>query len=478
MVHLLPEGSRSRPSESCTLGQLQDEAATRSNDDQALGDRIDTNADNITSVEGISNANRQALAGLAAIPTQTSADEQGLKGRAGTLYWEEINEVPDTPGTTSGIGHVLTVNGENDRDYHWGSLDDIAVFSELETEVNSAVRSLADIDTRLNNLGDLQSVTVATDTSYQGTLNSQLGSAKPLILVISADIRGTRGGAAYTWPSGQVLYFGPTSDSAEALFIIGQGGGTTDLSAYRTASAQDTVTGNQITTALEPYRTRDNQDLVIVAQVAEQYSNLTPRYLDVEPGVYQRQAVAAQQFHVTIHGYPTDALPDVNNIRVLISGQVVHTEQWTARAHSRVIDFEVSTTESQNVLRNLRTATTVNVQVQFQQGGTLVENSPIRQIPVATGGLDLPAVILQAATNGCDTCGVTTVRLPLSYTTYNNSYLAVWDINNDVILEFEIHTSVLAAQTAEKSLVFGTWNPTTRIITASAGYRIIFADLE
>ena len=176
------------------------------------------------------------------------------------------------------------------------------MFSELETEVNSAVRSLADIDTRLNNLGDLQSVEVETATSYNNTLANQLGSPRPLILVIGADISGTRSGATFSWSNGQVLYFGPTSDSAEALFIIGQGGGSGDLSAYRTAAAQDTVTGNQITTALEPYRTRDNQDLVIVAQIAEQYANLTPRYLDVEPGVYQRQDASAQQFHVTIHG--------------------------------------------------------------------------------------------------------------------------------------------------------------------------------
>ena len=34
-------------------------------------------------------------------------------------YWEGINEVPDTPGTSTGIGHVLTVTGENDGDYTW-----------------------------------------------------------------------------------------------------------------------------------------------------------------------------------------------------------------------------------------------------------------------------------------------------------------------------------------------------------------------
>ena len=158
-------------------------------------------------------------------------------------------------------------------------------------------------------------------------------------------------------------------------------GGSTDLSAYRTAAAQDTVTTNAITTALEPYRTADNQDLVIVPQIAEQYSNLTPRYLDVEPGTFVRQMATSQNFHVTLHGYPLDALPDVDNIRVLIQGQPAHSAQWTARANSRVIDFVVDTTESANIIRNLRGAATVNVQVEFRDGGSAVENSPIRQIP-------------------------------------------------------------------------------------------------
>ena len=34
-------------------------------------------------------------------------------------FWDVPNEVPDTPGDSTGVGHVLTVTGENDRDYAW-----------------------------------------------------------------------------------------------------------------------------------------------------------------------------------------------------------------------------------------------------------------------------------------------------------------------------------------------------------------------
>ena len=60
-----------------------------------------------------------------ALPVATlSSDEQVLKGRAGDAYWEVANEVPDTPGDASAIGHVLTVSGENDQDYRWQELPD------------------------------------------------------------------------------------------------------------------------------------------------------------------------------------------------------------------------------------------------------------------------------------------------------------------------------------------------------------------
>ena len=52
----------------------------------------------------------------------------------------------------------------------------------------------------------MQSVTVSTAASYQSTLNSQQGSANPLLLVIDTAISGTRGGSAYSYDAGDVVY--------------------------------------------------------------------------------------------------------------------------------------------------------------------------------------------------------------------------------------------------------------------------------
>ena len=53
------------------------------------------------------------------LPPHDQINREFLAGSRGVVSFEPINEVPDTPGTSTGIGHVLTVRGENDQDYHW-----------------------------------------------------------------------------------------------------------------------------------------------------------------------------------------------------------------------------------------------------------------------------------------------------------------------------------------------------------------------
>ena len=53
------------------------------------------------------------------LPEYEQEATQGLFSRAGALFWRLVNEVPDTPGTDSAFGHVLTVTGNNDQDYAW-----------------------------------------------------------------------------------------------------------------------------------------------------------------------------------------------------------------------------------------------------------------------------------------------------------------------------------------------------------------------
>ena len=101
---------------------------------------------------------------------------------------------------------------------------------ELQTEASTLAQSIAGEGTSREAGDDLQSVTVSSASSYQSTLNSQQGSPKPLLLVISAAISGSRDSTPYSYDAGDVLYVPPVSETPEYLFTLPQpssGGGQT-----------------------------------------------------------------------------------------------------------------------------------------------------------------------------------------------------------------------------------------------------------
>ena len=96
------------------------------------------------------------------LPSYLQSDEQVLHSRAGSLYWDPINEVP-IAGT---VGHVLTKTGENDDEYAFraptgGSgggdtsgldsriTDNANNIAELERERTTDRRSIADNEGRI-----------------------------------------------------------------------------------------------------------------------------------------------------------------------------------------------------------------------------------------------------------------------------------------------------------------------------------------
>lgn len=58
------------------------------------------------------------------LPEHDQQETRGLFSRAGALFWSVVNQVPNAPGSAASIGRVLTVTGENDRDYAWRSITD------------------------------------------------------------------------------------------------------------------------------------------------------------------------------------------------------------------------------------------------------------------------------------------------------------------------------------------------------------------
>ena len=204
------------------------------------------------------------------LPSYTQATEQGLKSRAGNLYWELINEVPDTPGTTSSIGHSLRVTGENDQDYAWGETVDSTARSDIESvnakadatrlglagledelpdppvpdhestaktyglriPATSGRSQWIDVGTTLSTLTTamqgavrLSSVEVGTDAEYQAALRAQSSNNTPIILHVTADISGTYNRVAYSHDEGDIFWVRPNDDTLIHLFTLPEGGG-------------------------------------------------------------------------------------------------------------------------------------------------------------------------------------------------------------------------------------------------------------
>ena len=138
------------------------------------------------------------------LPEYLQSDEEVLHSRAGSLYWDPINEVP-IAGT---VGHVLTKTGENDDEYAFraptggggggdtSGLDarittNAGDISELQTEVATASRSIADnegrittAETDINNLEAEDSTlaaSIATNTTATQTNAGNIATNSNLI---------------------------------------------------------------------------------------------------------------------------------------------------------------------------------------------------------------------------------------------------------------------------------------------------------
>ena len=321
------------------------------------------------------------------LPTYNQSTEEVLHSRAGTLYWDPINEVP----IAGAENHVLTKTGSGDTAYAFRSVEAIPVIAEIETRGTTNASSIADLNTRLNNVEDLQSVTVSTSGSYQTTLNSQVGSAKPLLLVVDTAISGNRGGSSYSWPAGSVIYFPPTSDSAEALFTLPQatGGGSGGLNQSQVdARVQAGVldwaeTGNsdalpvakipnlnadKITSGTVP----DNRipssiarDTEVTTAISTAVDPLTARVEDIERDAliepdYWLSTPDARTFVVHIHAA---AVPrDANRIRLTLAGSPFIVNLV---AGDTDYSFNVTAVAARNTTSNLRGATTVSLNLDY-----------------------------------------------------------------------------------------------------------------
>ena len=76
------------------------------------------------------------------LPAFLQEQPSALFSRAGNLYWQIINEVPDTPGEQSAIGHSLQVIGEDDQDFAWREIIDQAARAAAQAAQDTGASNL------------------------------------------------------------------------------------------------------------------------------------------------------------------------------------------------------------------------------------------------------------------------------------------------------------------------------------------------
>lgn len=96
-------------------------------------DRLDASA-----IKGISTGS----GGVTEIPAHLQSEKQALFSRAGSLFWEVVNQVPDTPGEQSAVGHFLRVDGTDDQDYRWQALGAADILSLAKESRGSGDRGM------------------------------------------------------------------------------------------------------------------------------------------------------------------------------------------------------------------------------------------------------------------------------------------------------------------------------------------------
>ena len=102
--------------------------------------------------------------------------------------------------------------------------------------------------------------------------------------------------------------------------------------------------------------------------------------------------------------------------------------------------------------------------------------------------IDKAPRVLQAAVDAGDNAGTVVLTLPTDYEIYRRLSFAVWSVQNNRLLEGELHTASLAVQTDERSIAIGNrggsnivqvrWDPAPRTVTGSNQIRFVYAVLE
>jgi len=172
-------------------------------------------------------------------------------------------------------------------------------------------------------------------------------------------------------------------------------------------------------------------------------------------------------YYLILHNIVTGLIAGVDNIRATVRGQLIHSAAFNpATAVEQVVPIELSATEIGNIVNNLRTDTSVNFEIEFRDGSTVVESVRI-QVPV----LDAPPVRERRILMALDLTRTTKTNvLPDNYGQYRKMLIGTYSGRNTnesfqpIPIAALTGSATLTAIGSNNNHKFD-WNRTTRTIT-------------
>ena len=353
------------------------------------------------------------------LPEHNQVDREFLAGSRGVVSFEPINEVPDTPGTAGAIGHVLAVSGENDQDYHWSGA----------------------LGTEIEQLGNWEFSVIATTANFSTVADARASSASPHISVVSEDISGTYSGRSYTYQTADVLFFAPRMVVPTVMFNLAtyaSGSGTTGgltrsqvlalISTWARAGNTDRLPESKITQAvLDRINTNYNNSQIIEANLTRATSTLDDLVTEVDtlhPKIGRlvpiNPWIRNDDAHVQLFAwFPLVAVARGAQLTVVVGGVTVRIQAPEAYAATDVDGLILSVAiDASNSATITRSANTVagHVRTDLSMGDNDFHCYIPAEAPAATGGSGTTARTTVLKAIGSST---TSVTLPTDYAGYS-----------------------------------------------------------
>ena len=173
-------------------------------------------------------------------------------------------------------------------------------------------------------------------------------------------------------------------------------------------------------------------------------------------------------YYLQLHNIVDTLLPGVDNIRATMRGQEVHAAAFNPAADTeQVVSIELNATEIGNIVNNIASDTTLNLDLEFRNSGAVVETHRI-ELPI----VDAPPrrEVQDVLDWDRSRANTVTATLPTTYTSWRFCKLVVSQGGNiDTII---VENSDLARGNIP---LFGrgnnqfVWNSSTRVITPEPG---------